>query len=319
MTIHWGIIGCGDISQRSVAPAIHSLDNCKLVAASRKNPTLQLECDQNLGVKTVFTDWQEMVRQDNLDAIYVATPVFLHCEMVQAAANAGKHVLCEKPMAMTTEECVRMINACRSNHVHLGIAYYRHFFPVIDRIKSLIESGAIGEVLLIQINAFETFLPGKDHPRHWIMETHKSGGGCLMDFGCHRIEILLNLLGEIRQVGGVTGHIYLQYDVENAAIVSLAFESGACGIVSVIRGGTSEKDTLFIQGTRGTIAAEELNQGLLQITTAEGYREEKWPPHKNFHQPLIENFIQIIEENRSFAVNGQVGLKVHDIIATIYE
>jgi predicted dehydrogenase len=319
MTFYWGIIGCGDISQRRVAPAIHSIDNCKLVAASRKNSTLQFECARNLGVKTVFTDWREMVRQDNLDAIYIAAPVFLHSEMVQAASNAGKHVLCEKPMAMTSEECVRMIDACRSNHVHLGIAYYRHFFPVIDRIKSLIASNAIGDVLLIQINAFETFLPGKDHPRHWIMEANKAGGGCLMDFGCHRIEILLNLLGDIRLASGVTGHIYPQYDVEDTAVVSLAFESGACGVVSVMRGGTSENDTLFIQGTRGTIAADVLNKGSLQITTDEGYREEKWPPHKNFHQPLIENFIKTIEEKRPFAVDGQVGLKVQDIITAIYQ
>jgi predicted dehydrogenase len=318
MSFHWGIIGCGDICQRSVAPAIHSLDNCSLAAASRKNPALQLECSQKLRVKTVFLDWQEMVQQDNLDAIYVATPVFLHCEMVQAAANAGKHVLCEKPMAMNTEECVRMIDACRSNHVHLGIAYYRHFFPAIKRIKSLIESDAIGDVLLIQINAFETFLPGKDHPRHWIMETQRSGGGCLMDFGCHRIEILLNLLGKTNRVSGVTGHIYPQYDVEDTAVVAVAFESGACGVVSVMRGGTSEKDTLFIQGTRGTIAAEDLNKGLLQITTAEGCRQEIWPPHKNFHQPLIEDFVRAIEENRSFAVDGQVGLNVNDIIAAIH-
>ena len=319
MTFHWGIIGCGDISQRSVAPAIHSLDNCQLVAASRKDPTLKQACSQDLGVETVFADWQEMVRQDNIDAIYVATPVFLHCKMVHAAAIAGKHVLCEKPMAMTTQECVRMIDVCRSNQVHLGIAYYRHFFPVIDRIKSLIESGAIGDVVMIQIDAFETFLPEKDHPRHWIMEPDKSGGGCLMDFGCHRIEILLNLFGKIRQVGGVTGNIYPQYGVvEDVAVTALSFESGACGAISLVRGGTSEKDTLFIQGTRGTIATEALNKGSIQITTKEGCREEKWFPHKNFHQPLIENFIQTIEENGSFAVNGQVGLEVHDIIATIY-
>jgi len=139
-----------------------------------------------------------------------------------------------------------------------------------------------------------------------------------MDFGCHRIEILLNLFGKIRQVGGVTGKLYPQYGVENVAVTALSFESGACGAISLVRGGTLEKDTLFIQGTRGTIATEALNKGSIQITTKEGSREEKWSPHKNFHQPLIENFIQTIEENGSFAVNGQVGLEVHDIIATIY-
>ena len=139
-----------------------------------------------------------------------------------------------------------------------------------------------------------------------------------MDFGCHRIEILLNLFGKIRHVGGVTGNIYPQYEVENAAVTALSFESGACGVISVVRGGTSENDTLLIQGTRGTIATEALNKGSIQITTKEGCREENWPPHKNFHQPLIDNFVQTIEERGLFAVNGQVGLEVHDIIATIY-
>ena len=81
-----------------------------------------------------------------------------------------------------------------------------------------------------------------------------------MDFGCHRIEILLNLFGKIYQVGGVTGNIYPQYGVEDAAVTALSFESGACGAISLVRGGTLEKDTLFIQGTRGIIETEALNK-----------------------------------------------------------
>ena len=100
-----------------------------------------------------------MIADEEVDAVYIATPVHLHAAQAIAAARAGKHVLCEKPMAMNVAECDEMIAACSENGVRLGVAYYRHFYPVIDRIRSLLASGEIGTPILAQMNAFEWFDP----------------------------------------------------------------------------------------------------------------------------------------------------------------
>src|SRR5260370_18896721 len=130
----------------------------------------------------------------------MATPVELDGEETIEAAEAGKHVLCEKPMGMNVSECDQMIAACRSNRVKLGVAYYRHFYPVVERIKTIIKSGEIGTPVLAEINAFEQFNPEPGHPRSWLLKKELAGGGPMFDFGCHRIEVLTNILGPITEV-----------------------------------------------------------------------------------------------------------------------
>jgi predicted dehydrogenase len=96
---------------------------------------------REFGARRWYVDWRELLADAEVEAVYIATPVDLHAEQTIAAAEAGRHVLCEKPMAMNTAECDRMIAACEANGVRLGIAYYRHFYPVMRRMKELIGSG----------------------------------------------------------------------------------------------------------------------------------------------------------------------------------
>ena len=158
-----------------------------------------------------------MIGDDEIDAIYIATPVHLHAEQTIAAAKAGKHVLCEKPMAMNVAECDRMISACHENAVKLGIAYYRHFYPVINRIKKIVSDCEIGNIIMVQINAFERFNPLPGQPRYWFMQKDKAGGGPMFDFGCHRIEVLLNIFGPIKNIKGFVCNVLFEREVEDTA------------------------------------------------------------------------------------------------------
>jgi predicted dehydrogenase len=228
-------------------------------------------------------------------------------------------VLCEKPMAMSVADCRRMIAACRRNHVQLGIAYYRHYYPVVVKMKTVIDSGRIGDVMLAHMDAAETPLFTKEHPRYWIFEKNAAGGGCLMDFGCHRIEVLIYLLGPVKKATGVTGRVYSDHDVEDTATVAMAFESGANGVVTVLRGGTQERDAVLIQGTRGTIRVNTLNEGRMTVATAKDTRQERIPPSENAHKPLIEAFCQSVLQGRPVAVDGEVGLQVQEVISAVYQ
>ena len=250
--------------------------------------------------------------------MYIATPVYLHAEQTIAAAEAGKHVLCEKPMAMNVAECDLMIAACRANGVKLGIAYYRHFYPVVQRSKAIIASGEIGKPVVAQINAFERFNPQLGEDRHWLLEKSKAGGGPMMDFGCHRIEVLMNLFGEIRRTKALTGRALFDREVEDTSIASFEFESGLQAALTVTHAALESQDTLSIFGSEGSLHIPSLNRGELRVKTSAGERIEQHPPHANIHLPLIEDFALAVLENREPKVGGAIGREVARIEEEIY-
>jgi predicted dehydrogenase len=245
-------------------------------------------------------------------------PVYLHAEQAIAAAEAGKHVLCEKPMALNVDECDRMIAACRESKVKLGIAYYRRFYPAIARIKKLIADGEIGEVSVAQINAFEYVYLDVDDPRHWFVEKKKSGGGPMMDFGCHRIEVLTNLFGKVRSVRSMISNDLFRREVEDTAIASLQFENGTCAAVTVTHAAREPQDTLHIFGTKGSIHVPVLNEGQMSISIGGNIRNESLPPASNLHAPLISDFADAVIHDREPEVSGEDGRTVQSVIEEIY-
>lgn len=316
--LSWGLVGCGDIARKRVAPALRDLEECDLVGVSRGRSDLAASFAQEFGARKSFGAWRELLNDMDIDAVYIATPVRLHAEQAIAAAEAGKHVLCEKPLAMNVAECDRMIAACRTNNVKLGVAYYRHFYPVIERVKEVLQSGAIGVPVLAQINAFEWFDPAPDHSRAWLLRRDQSGGGPMFDFGCHRIEVLINILGPIRKVRAITAKVLFEREVEDTATALFQFERGTCAVLSVTHAAREPQDTIEIFGSRGSIHVTALNEGAMKIINDEGERVETHPPDKNFHAPLIREFVDAVRNDREPAVTGDVGRAVAKIEEEIY-
>lgn len=315
----WGLIGCGDIAQKRVAPAIRDLESCELIGINRAHSELAAAFAKEFGAKRWYLDWKKLLLDEEIDAVYVATPVHLHAEQAIAAAEAGKHVLCEKPLAMNVRECDQMIAACRQHKVKLGVAYYRHFYPVVERIKAIIKSGEIGTPVLAQINAFEQFDPAAGNPRAWLLRQEIAGGGPMFDFGCHRIEVLIDIFGPIAEVKAMTANVIFDREVEDTASALFRFESGACGNLSVSHAAAEPKDTLDIFGSLGSIRVSILNEGKLRIIGKLGERYEAHPPDANLHAPLIADFVDAVLNDREPRVNGGTGRAVALVEEKIYE
>ncbi len=314
----WGLIGCGDIAQKRIAPAIRDSTSSELIAVNRAQSELAAAFAKQFGARRWYLDWKKLLRDEEIDAVYIATPVHLHAEQAIAAAEAGKHVLCEKPMAMNLRECDQMIEACRSNKVKLGIAYYRHFYPVVERLKAIIKSGEVGAPVLAQINAFEQFNPAADDPRSWLLKKDLAGGGPMFDFGCHRIEVLANLFGPIVEVKAITANVVFNRQVEDTAAALFRFARGACALLSVSHAAAEAKDSLHIFGSLGSIRVSILNEGKIRVTGKLGERYESYPPHTNLHAPLIENFVKAVLTDHEPAVSGETGRAVALIEEKIY-
>jgi predicted dehydrogenase len=314
----WGLIGCGDIAKKRVAPAIRDSTSSELIAVNRAQSELAAEFAKQFGARRWYLDWKKLLGDEEVHAVYIATPVHLHAEQTIAAAEAGKHVLCEKPMAMNARECDQMIAACRSHKVKLGVAYYRRFYPVVERIKAIIKSGEIGTPVLAKINAFEQFNPEACNPRSWLLRKDLAGGGPMFDFGCHRIEVLTNLCGPVTEVKAMTANVVFDREVEDTASALLRFKRGACGILSVTHAAAEAKDSLNIFGSLGSIRVSILNEGKIRVIGRLGERYEAHPPDANLHAPLIEDFVEAVLTDREPRAGGGTGRAVALIEDEIY-
>ncbi len=317
-TVRWGLIGCGDIARKSVVPALQDADNSKLITVTRSDASKAESFAKEFSIGKWTASWQELVTDKDINSVYVATPVYLHAEQTIKAAENGKHILCEKPMALNSEECTNMIDACKANGVKLGIAYYRHLFSPVNRIKEIIASGEIGKVVHIQANNFENFNLPAGAPRYWFLKKDRAGGGPMMDMGCHRIEIFTNILGPVKKTYSFLSNTVFDREVEDTATAHFIFESGATGLLVSAHAIKEPTDTLDIYGSLGSIHAPVLNEGTLNITTTEGTHTESHPNNSNFHLPLVENFVKSVLNEREPAVNGEAGLEINRILDTIY-
>ena len=316
--VRWGLVGAGDIVRRRVGEALRESAGSTLAGVSRARADLVDSFAREIGAARAYPTWQELVADPDIDAVYVATPVRLHAQQTIAAAEAGKHVLCEKPMAMNVAECDQMIAACRRAGVALGIAYYRRFYPAVIRVKELLASGEIGTPVFAQMMAFEPFDPEPGEPRSWLLDRSESGGGPMADFGCHRLEVLLNLFGPVRHVSSIVSTVALRREVEDTAASLLQFERGSTAMVAVTHAAADRQDTFDLFGTKGSVRIASLNRGELAIRAEGRDRVELHPPPANLHQPLVDDFVDAVRTGRAPAVDGHAGRAVAAVQDAIY-
>lgn len=318
MAIRWGIIGCGDVARKRVAGAIQNDPNSELVAVCRRNEEKLREFANEFRVSTAATSAEELIASPEIDAVYIATPVNLHCPPTIAAAEAGKHVLVEKPMAMSTAECDEMIVACSKADVRLGVAYYRPFYPVVHRIQQLIEAGEIGTVLSVSATTCTPFAIDPDEDGYWRVLPEAGGGGALMDIGSHRLDLFLRMFGPVADVKAQCGTVAANYQADDVATLALRFESGVHGVLHCCFGSTTDPDEFAVLGTEGRLVSRPLNGGELIIEHGRDQTIEQHPPASNFNSPLIADFSAAILECRPPLVSGEVGRNVNSVMERAY-
>lgn len=281
--IRWVVIGIGDITTKRVLPAIQSEPRSELAGIVTRTPSKA----EAYGVPG-YTDLTAALK-NGCDAVYVASPVYLHAPQTTECLRAGKHVLCEKPMAMNHPEACAMVRVAEESGRTLGIAYYRRMYPQVNRAKELIEAGAIGKPMFAFATSHDWYWP-RGTSREWLVDPAKSGGGPLYDIASHRIDLMNYLFGQPRTAKGSISSLVHEGDVEDNATVMIEYESGARGLVDVRWHSRIARDEFLIRGTEGEIDMSPLNSG--RLIGPQG--EESLPPHKNLHYPCVENFVDAV-------------------------
>ncbi len=281
--LNWIVIGIGDITTRRVIPAIQAESRSRLYGVVTRDPAKAAGLDAR-----VWTTLDEALANPAVQAVYVATPVFLHAPQTIQCLRAGKHVLCEKPMAMNEPEARTMLREAEESGKLLGVAYYRRAYPKVQRAKQLLEAGAIGKPVLAELTCHGWFAGQGD--RSWLVDPAKAGGGPLHDIASHRIDVLNYLFGQPVRATGYLSNVVHHYAVEDNATVMIDYENGLRGIVDVRWHSKVSRDECRIRGTEGEMELTPLNGPELVYPAG----RESLPPHPNLHYPIIENFVDTI-------------------------
>lgn len=317
-TIRWGIVGCGDVVARKAGPALQQTEGSTVHAVMSRDISRARQFAAKLGASKAYADMDDLLSDGDIDAVYIATPVFLHARQTILAARAGKHVLCEKPMGMSGLECQEMIGACRKHKVHLSVAYYRRAFPNMIRLKQLIEEHAIGRVLSARVINTSQFQPQSVMPKPWRLQSAKSGGGVLMDVGSHRLDLLNYLLGDVASINGQAVSQTSNIEVDETAVFSAKFASGAVASGEFSWNHPRQEDWIEVCGTRGVLRADPLNSGHLRIESDGSTKVENLATLPYPHSGIVANFVRVIAEEASPLCDGATAAVTNQLIDKIY-
>jgi len=291
--VNWIVIGIGDITTRRVIPAIQAEPRSMLYGLVTRDPAKAARYQTR-----VWATLDEALLDSAIHVVYVGTPVFLHAPQTIQALGAGKHVVCEKPMAMNEAEARAMVQAASGNGKTFGVAYYRRNYPKVQRARQLLEAGAIGKPVLAELTCHGWF--DGTGSRSWLADPAKAGGGPLFDIASHRIDVLNFLFGQPQRASGQLSNVVHRYAVEDNATVMIEYAGGVRGIVDVRWHSRVDRDECRIRGTEGEMELSPLNGPDLVYPGG----RESLPAHANLHYPMIENFVDAVEGKAPLLSSG---------------
>jgi predicted dehydrogenase len=305
--LNWIVVGIGDIATRRVIPAIQAESRSRLYGLVTRDAAKAVTYNTR-----AWTTLDEALSDPAVEAVYIATPVFLHTPLTIQSLRAGKHVLCEKPMAMNEAEARSMVETAEECGRVLGVAYYRRSYPKVQRAKKLIDVGAIGRPVLAELTSHDWF-DGTDKARSWLVDPAQAGGGPLYDIASHRIDVLNFLFGQPQRVSAHLSNAVHRYAVEDNATVMIDYSGGVRGIVDVRWHSKVKRDECRIRGTEGEMDLTPLNGPELSYPGG----RENLPPHANLHYPMIENFVDAVLGKASLLASGASSLSTDWVIEQV--
>lgn len=327
--MRFAIIGGGVIAP-SHARAIVGHEEAELVAIADLDQDKASKMAADFSIPSTYTDYEEMLKRDDIDAITIALPSGLHSSVTVAAAQAGKHVLCEKPLDITREGMDRMINATRQANVKLGCVFQRRLTPASIVAKNAILEGKLGRLVLG--DAYQKSYRSPEYYRSagWRGTWAIDGGGALMNQGVHGIDLIQWLMGDVESVFAYSAPLVREIEVEDTAVAVVKYKNGAFGVIQGTTSVYPGQETRFeLHGEKGTIIFDD--NGFKQWKF-EGVEEEipHVPPRvkakddlsnikSDGHYLLIDDLIRAIREDRDPMISGEEGRKSVDLILAIYE
>ncbi|HOI53818.1 MAG TPA: Gfo/Idh/MocA family oxidoreductase [Phycisphaerae bacterium] len=307
-SLHWGIIGCGDVVMKKSGPSILQAGGSRIVAVMRREAAKACPFAEAHGIALCTDDAAAVLNHPEVDIVYVATPPSSHRQYVVAAAEAGKHVLVEKPMGLSATEDREMIAVCEAAGVELFVAYYRRFHPHVLKMKELIDSGRIGRPVSAAIEYAQPPAPGTSWGGGWRVQPDVSGGGLFVDVVSHRIDLMVYLLGEPAEVCGLTAKVNPESRVEQTVSLAVRFAGDTLCSVSGSFASLRWADRFVIAGTEGAIEAASLDSHAFTLRAGKVEQEYRFDRDRAPHLGLVRHIERVLDGQEGNASCGRQGM-----------
>jgi predicted dehydrogenase len=333
--VGFGIVGCGVIGPWH-RDAIQGVEDAKLVACCDIDEPKGRKLAEESGSIPFYKDYNDLVKDPAVEAVCVCTPSGLHGEVTVAAAEAGKHVLCEKPMEIAKDKIDAMIRACDKNGVKLANIFQRRTYQSSMKVKEAVQGGLLGKMILgdiyLKYYRSQAYYDSAGWRGTWSLD----GGGSLMNQGVHGIDLTLWIMGGIKSVYGRADHLSRDIEVEDTAIALLEYENGAWGVLegttSVNPGGTT---AVSLHGEKGSIVLDGEKIARWAVAEVEGERATDKEIEAGGegdgaasdptaighvgHNFLVNDLVEAIREDREPFITGESARKAVEFILAVYE
>jgi len=306
----WGVIGAGDVCEVKSVPALYAIPHSEVKMVMRRNAVKAADFALRHGIGHWTTNLDELLKDGEINAVYIATPPNTHAALTMKCAQAGKAVYVEKPMANTNAECLAMIEACRQANVPLFTAYYRRTLPGFLKVKKLVESGSLGDIRFVNIEMYQPLQTDivANIENNWRVNPEIAGGGYFHDLASHQLDYLDFLFGPITDSKGISANQAGKYPADDIVTASFRFENGVVGtgLWCFTTDKVSEKDSTRIVGSKGELTFNTFGSPMvIRVESEDGEGDEFSYTHT---QPIQESLVRVIvEELRGVGMSPSTG------------
>lgn len=292
--ITWGILGCGDVTEIKSGPAFNKVPNSKIEAVMRRNAEKAADYAKRHHIDKWYNNADDLINNENIIAIYIATPPAPHKTYAIQALKAGKHVYIEKPVTLTSAECEEIIEVAKASKTKVTVAHYRRAQPFFIKLKELINDKVIGDVRMIDLKLFQK--PGSDAiaktEENWRVNPEISGGGLFFDLAPHQLDILVHIFGEPLQYHGFSKNQSQQNKVADITVGQIVFKNDVIfnGVWCFNSHPDNEIEQCEIIGSEGKITFSFFS-AQLSLTKNGKTVNFSFPPMQHVQQQMIEKTV----------------------------
>lgn len=300
--LRWGFIGCGEVVETKSGPAFSEVEGSSVIAVMSRTERRARGYAEAHGIGKWYTDAQELIDDPDVNAVYIATPPSSHATYAIMAMKAGKPVYVEKPLAASYEDCARINRISEQTGIPCFVAYYRRYLPYFKKVREIVETGRIGQVLNVQIRYTEPLraLDAKmlaEHKLPWRLQPEIAGGGYFYDMAPHQLDLLQDIFGVILEARGIRANRGGYYEAEDSVSACFRFENGLPGSGSwcYVAHEQAREDCIEIIGTKGLVSFSVFDYKPIRLQTSDGDENITVPNPPYVQYPLIKNVIEHLQ------------------------
>jgi len=332
MTVGWGIVSTGRHPDQKIVPAMKLAEGNRVIGVYSRDRGRAEAFARKHGLAVSYDSLPDLLNNPDIQAVFIASPNSLHARYTKMAAEAGKHVLVEKPMALNVREALDMVDTCRKRGAKLGVGFHLRHHPGHRRARRLIREGILGVITLAQAQFFfpdkrgVVELPRRDSLSEWWGDPAMIGGAySIMGMGVHALDLLQFLLGQpITEVVAITDGQTVEKPLETIAAIALRFRNGAVGTVCCGRRVPDTKNDALVYGTGGRVwlrdTVWEAMRGKLEVVSNPTNMEESYEGNLlSLYKLQIEAFSRAIQGDEEFEASGLDGLRAVQVASAIIE